>query len=129
MAWIEKRRQQYRVYERTVTGPKVYEAFASRDDAESFKELAAGSGGSEPSTMSANPCRSPGRRRPPTPARPMLWRRVDKAHGRLRSVTPPRSDPCQRGHAGRCLAVAARSYTRALTSAGESASCVHSPSG
>ncbi len=29
MAWIEKRRQQYRVYERTVTGPKVHEASAS----------------------------------------------------------------------------------------------------
>ena len=28
-AWIEKRRQQYRVYERTVIGTKVYEASAS----------------------------------------------------------------------------------------------------
>lgn len=39
MAWIEKRRQQHRVYERTLTGAKVYEPFTTREHAELFIDL------------------------------------------------------------------------------------------
>ena len=39
MAWIEKRRQQHRVYERTLTGTKVYEPFVTREYAELFVDL------------------------------------------------------------------------------------------
>ena len=33
MAWIEARRNQFRVYERTTDGKKTYERFATRGDA------------------------------------------------------------------------------------------------
>lgn len=39
MAWIEKRRQQHRVYDRTLNGTKVYEPFATREHAELFVDL------------------------------------------------------------------------------------------
>jgi integrase len=39
MAWIEKRRQQHRVYERAITGRKTYEPFATRADADLFVDL------------------------------------------------------------------------------------------
>lgn len=44
MAWIEARRNQFRVYERTTDGKKTYEPFATRGDAELFKKFAAQSG-------------------------------------------------------------------------------------
>ena len=68
MAWIEQRRQQYRVYERSVTGPKVYEAFASRQDAESFKELAARFGWQRAVDHVRQPLPVTGQAPTPTPA-------------------------------------------------------------
>ena len=44
MAWIEARRNQFRVYARTTDGKKTYEPFATRGDAELFRKFAAQSG-------------------------------------------------------------------------------------
>ena len=68
MAWIEHRRAQHRVYERTADGRKAYEPFATREDAELFIAFVAHSGWDAAVASVRAPAPPP----PPLPARAHL---------------------------------------------------------
>lgn len=68
MPWIEQRRRQYRVYERTEDGKRRYEPFTTRDDAELFVAFVAHSGWEAASATVRSPALRPDRPAPPARA-------------------------------------------------------------
>ena len=107
MAWIEHRRSQYRVYERTADGRKAYEPFATREDAELFIAFVAHSGWD----ASVASVRAPAPPPPPLPSRAHLLASArgtgpEGSRGQLRGA-----GDLARGRAGRGRAEERRPVT------------------